>query len=269
VFSRGWLNEGNIFNTVVNPTTAPTFDSTFNLTSLRFADNDSDKINYYTPRFAGFQLGASYIPDSSQDTAAPRSASAAYTRGWAVGANFVRTFGDFDVAVAGGYMQWQGPQTAAAASAPDPDAYSAGIQLGYAGFRVGASYARIKDGRQGAAGGSGAGTASVSTAGTGTGIIDGDAWDVGASYTFGPASVSLTYFEGSNDAGACSTATQTCTTIGEDELTGLALAGKYILGPGVSWDSVLFYAEVEGFSAAGSAVSNEAAGVVTGFTLAF
>ena len=110
--TRPWSNEGNIFNVLANPSGSPAFDSMFGTTRSRFHDNNSEKINYYTPRFVGFQFGASYIPNSSQDrNGAPEPISTAYSQGYAFGANFVRTFGAFDIAASAGYMAWQGPQT--------------------------------------------------------------------------------------------------------------------------------------------------------------
>ena len=259
VFTRGWVNEGNFTNVMVNPTGSPNGDSTINTTVSRFRDNDSDKINIYTPRFAGFQIGASYIPDSSQDTASPTSVSAAYSEGWAVAANFVQTFDNFSVAAYAGYMKWQGPQTSATTSAPDPDHWSVGLQLGFAGFRVGASYGQISDGRTGAAG-----TAGASAAGTGANITDGSAWDAGVSYTFGPASVSLTYMQAENDDSLVGGP-----ALGDDEFSIVSLAFKYVLGPGISWDSALFWAEFEGNTAGTNVDDNEAIGLVTGFVLVF
>lgn len=259
VFTRGWVNEGNFTNVMVNPTGSPNGDSTINTTVSRFRDNDSDKINIYTPRFAGFQIGASYVPDSSQDTANATSISAAYSRGWAVAGNYVQTFGEFSVAAYAGYFQWQGPQTAPGVSAPDPDTWSVGLQLGYAGFRVGGSYGQISDGRTG-----GAGTAGASAAGTGGNITDGSAWDVGISYTFGPASVSLTYMQGENDDSPVGGP-----ALGDDEFSIVSLAAKYVLGPGISWDTALFWAEFEGNTAGTDADDNEAVGIVTGIVLVF
>jgi hypothetical protein len=231
--TRPWSNEGNIFNVMAQPTGSANFDTMLGTTVSRFHDNDSEKINYYTPRFAGFQLGASYIPNSSQDRQAPDAISVAYSRGWAAAVNFVRTFGAFDVAAYAGYMTWQGPQTSATAGAPDPDQWNVGLQLGFAGFKVGGSYGEISDGRAG-----GAGTAAASTAGVGTaatvGNVDGRAFDLGVMYTFGPAAVSLNYIDGENKAGSCVNATQVCTSPGDDTFSMVSLGGKYTLGPGVS-----------------------------------
>jgi outer membrane protein OmpU len=261
--TRPWSNEGNIFNVLANPTGSPAFDSTFGTTRSRFHDNDSEKINYYTPRFAGFQFGASYIPNSSQDrNGAPEPISTAYSRGWAVGANFVRTFGAFDIAASAGYMQWEGPQTSVTTSAPDPDQWTLGLQLGFAGFKVGGSYGRIEDGRQGAAGTTGA----ASTAGTVLNKQEGRAFDVGVMYTFGPAAVSLNYINGENDD--CPV-TSVATCAGDDEFTMLSLSGKYTLGPGVSLEANIWTAKVEGNNPTVSTDENEGTGGIVGVVLVF
>ena len=258
-FTRKWLTgDGNLTNVVVNPTASPTLDSTILSTTVRFFDNDSDKINYYTPRIAGFQLGLSYIPDSSQDTASPTVASSAYTRGWATGVNFIRDFGDFDVAASVGYMSWQGPQISSTAKAPNPYVVNAGLQLGYAGFRVGAGWAEIRKGRTGSAG-----VAAPSTAGTGPNKVEGRAWNVGGSYTFGPAEASITYVDGRNDSSPVAGP-----SFGDDRFTGLALAGKYTIGPGVNIEGVLSHVKFDG-NGSTSPNSNTATGGVVGLLLTF
>jgi predicted porin len=266
--SRGFGgSEGNHGNVIFNPTGSPYNDSMINTTVSRFRDNDSEKISYFTPRFEGFQLGASYIPNSSQDTnGAPEFSSSAYSRGWAVAANFVRSFGAFDVAAYGGYMTWQGPDLTATTSAPDPDQYSFGLQVGFAGFRVGGSYGKLSDGRTG-----GAGTAAASAAGTGAFRAEGRAFDVGVMYSFGPAAISLTYLDGENDDNAV-----TATTDAEDKFSLISLAGRYSIGPGVSLEAVLFHGKLEGNTSTGGATSNvetgrdnKATGALAGILLVF
>jgi outer membrane protein OmpU len=261
-FTRGWLtDDGNLTNNVVNPTGSPSLDSTLIGTQNRFFDNDSEKINYYTPRFSGFQFGVSYVPNSAQDrNAAPDPISTAYSRGLAAGANFVRTFGSFDVAASLGYLTWQGPQTSPTTSAPDPDAWQAGLQVGYAGLKVGGSYAEIRDGRSGSAGTA----AAASQAGTGANRVDGRAWNLGAMYTFGPAAVSLTYADGRNDSSPAAGP-----SLGDDKFTGLSLAGKYSLGPGVSFEGVLFQTEFEGNGSTPAPNDNTATGLLFGLLLTF
>lgn len=255
-FSRGWLtDDGNFTNNVINSTASSSLDSTLISTQNRFFDNDSEKINYYTPRFAGFQVGVSYIPDSSQDRNVPIQSSTSYQRGVALGANFVRDFGDFDVAASLGYFTWQGPE-----AAPDPDAYQAGLRVGYAGFTVGGSYARIIDGRSGSSGTNSA----ASTAGTGPNRVEGRAWNLGGMYTYGGTSVSLTYVDGRNDSSPVAGP-----SFGDDKFTGLSLAGKYVLGPGVSLEGVLFHSKFDGNGSAGTPDSNSATGTVIGLLMNF
>jgi predicted porin len=259
--TRPWSNEGNITNVFLNTTGSPFGDSMLGTTRSRFFDNDSEKINYYTPRFAGFQFGASYIPNSAQDrNGAPDPISAAYSRGYAFGANFVRTFGAFDVAASLGYMAWTGADVAAGPS-DDPYQYNAGLQLGFAGFKVGGSYGEIKDGRSGASGTN----AAASTAGTALNKVDGRAWDAGVMYTFGPAAVSLNYIDGRNDDSLV-----TGPATGEDKFSLLSLAGKYTLGPGVSLEANIWTGKFEGNGTGGAVnTDNEGTGGLVGVVLVF
>jgi predicted porin len=261
--TRPWSNEGNIFNVLANNTGSPLFDSMLGTTRSRFFDNDSEKINYYTPRFEGFQFGLSYIPNSAQDrNGAPDPISTAYSRGWAAAANFVRTFGAFDIAASAGYMTWQKAAIGVTGSNDDPSQYNFGLQVGYAGFKVGGSYGKIKDGRSGSSGTN----AAASTAGTGVNGVDGRAWDAGIMYTFGPAAVSLNYIDGRNDDGNVVTGTGG----GDDKFTMLSLAGKYTLGPGVSLEANLWTAKLEANGTGGLPNSdNKGTGGVVGVVLVF
>jgi hypothetical protein len=82
------------------------FDGTLNDPRLRSTENDSNKISYFTPRFEGFQLGASYIPKFLQETSVLSTTVATkngvYHEGWAIGANFDRRFDQVRVGIAAG-----------------------------------------------------------------------------------------------------------------------------------------------------------------------
>ena len=55
---------------------------------------DSAKINYYSPRFSGFQIGLSYQPDGGQDTIGSDTLSSSDQDGEdviSIGANWVDT----------------------------------------------------------------------------------------------------------------------------------------------------------------------------------
>ena len=244
VYTRGWFNEGNQNDFVRNITVAGGSDTTINTTVPRLADNDAEKVNYYTPRIAGFQIGASYVPDQRQDDRSIALEGDNLGQGYAVGGNFVRNFGTFDVAASAGYFAWGD----APAGVDEPSVWSVGLQVGFGGFRVGGSYGSISD--IGGSFGPAPGTAFTA---------DGTAYDVGASYTFGPAAVSLTYFNGTVEV-------DTATSSGDETNSGIAVAGKYTLGPGVSLEAVGSWQEIE------SEIldqKNEAFGVVGALVLVF
>ncbi|SME87760.1 Outer membrane protein (porin) [Tistlia consotensis] len=163
-------------------------------------NNDSTKITYFTPRFSGFQFGASYLPDPQQDSNAQvDEATVSYRNGFSLGGNYVNSFDGFDVAVSGRY-DWADDQSAAGT---DPSLYSFGANLGYAGFTLGGSYAHTDD----------------------MGANTGRSFDIGASYETGPWGVSFTYFNGQAEATAAP---------GDSEYKAYEGAASYALGPGVT-----------------------------------
>ncbi len=257
VFTRGFVQEGQVFDWLVQTTGSPVSDSMFGNTVSRMWDNDSEKINYYTPRIAGFQVGFSYTPEARQDSNAVIQQSVGYQSGWSAAGNFVRTFGAFDIAASLGYQTWSVPD---GNSAPDPKQYNAGLVVGFAGFKLGGSYGKMEDARQATSG-------TNAAAATGPGITnnEGQAWNVGGSYTFGPASVSLTYMSTKNDDSfAGSTTAQ-----GDDKFTVVSLAGKYLIGPGVSIEAALFTSKQRGNNPTTDLDDNKATGFITGMLLVF
>ena len=214
-----------------------TFRGPFGSTYMEPArTNDSEKITYYTPRVAGFQFGASYSPDTSQDSNVRTNSDTALTDGVMFGANYVNNFGGFDVAVSGGY----GTFLDSPAGSNEPEAYSAGITLGYAGFGIGASWARFDD----------------------SGATDGDGYNLGVSYETGPFGVSLSYFNGERAGSGAATAGGS-----QAEQDTFALSGKYGLGPGVTAAATLGHSEYTSSTAGVADV--EATYFVTGIKLSF
>ena len=148
-------------------------------------NNDAQRITYFTPRLFGFQVGASYARDGQQDSNEQVNTDVPGTLHdiWDVGANYVNSFGDFNVALSGRY----GIADVAGLKDEDeddflddfddnPKVWAAGANRGYAGFTVGGSYGESDD----------------------SGNQDGRAWDAGVAYETGPWGVSATYFNGEN-----------------------------------------------------------------------
>lgn len=170
-------------------------------------DEDSaEKITYFTPRFYGLQLGASYVPEIAEDIdAAPNNNNGVRDDAFGFGANYDRSFGDFAFGASIGYMEYGDDK---AAVGDTPTNFGVGLSLGYGDFSIGGSYNDLKD--------------SVS------GNIE--SYGVGLTYGSGPFSVSLGYIHGEDDGA-------------NTEADGFELGAAYDLGPGVQAIGSIYYAE--------------------------
>jgi hypothetical protein len=188
-------------------------------------NNDAQRFTYFTPRFAGFQVGASYARDSLQDTNLQintdnppgGNASLAVSDIVDIGANYVQSFGDFDVAASG---RWG---TATRQGAADPDIWSAGINLGFAGFKIGGSYAEQND----------------------AGLVNGEAYDAGISYETGPWGFSFTYFHGENVGNGDTVGGVFTAESGDEEIDEFLLGVAYTLAKGVVLNGYGAYLDFE------------------------
>lgn len=220
-----------------------------------------DSIAYYTPRIEGFQIGASFTPELSQNrsglSAIPTEAGsqASYRNAWSIGVNYNRTFDPgIVVRLSGGYSRAYAPNQggqgsslgspsgvglAAGNGSPDPYWWYVGGYVGYAGFSLGASYGRSVF-RNYTSGSNGGTPAYLNTL-----VADGYAWTVGAAYNYGPYGIALTYMDGRNSD--CSTTALAVGGCGSrDRNTVIVLNGSYQLGPGVFWELGVFHAKVTG-----------------------
>jgi hypothetical protein len=240
--------------------------------AINLGDEDSEKISYYTPRFEGFQLGLTYTPRASQDTSGGGSvvlnSDRTYVQGRSVGLNFTRAFGEVDVAASAGWMKWSKPDTTASLNTTtlsDPQMWAFGLQLGYAGFRVGGSYVRQKDLDTGLI----TGQAGLNpTLGSANNLVShGNLWDLGLTYTFGPAVVGIQHlFSTSKDS--------LFTGLGDGTYESTAVTGKYTLGPGVDLNAAIFQYKMKGeqtiLNAAGKDADDaKSTGLLIGLALTF
>lgn len=171
-------------------------------TTYTNAINDDDKLTYFTPRFGGFQFGASYTPDVGSQTANASiyeiiGDEGLSDEGYSISANFVKKLGSVDLAASLGY------ELITSTSGEDSDEISTGISVGVAGFTIGAAYKLSDD----------------------DGNVNNQVrhdYNVGVSYGMGPWKIGVQY------AGIDV----------NDVLDGhqdmFLLGGQYILGPGIT-----------------------------------
>ncbi len=162
---------------------------------------DAVRINYYTPRFAGFQVGVSYARGGDEGDRFFENTETSDSDLFAVSANYDGNIGNVNIVGSIGYESGD-----EAAAGGDLDRFNAGLGIGIGGVLVGASYAHYDS--------------DVSGAGGIFGGDEADFYDVGVGYETGPWGVSLGYSH--TDVDSSHTVDQ------------IALNGSYDLGPGVT-----------------------------------
>lgn len=208
---------------------------------LTAQDGDAEKISYYTPRFSGFQLGASYIPGSSTTedvNGSTPSADTDYHDGIGVGINYVGKSGGVGIAGGVGYVHQQAPETGLIGTAVvDDDVKQAAValRLDFGPIRVSGAVKRTMSNETGGADQRGR-------------IID-----TGMRYTQGANMFSVTYSHGERQTSA------------SKYQAGMASYAK-ALGPGVRWHANLIWSDST--NGAGT-VSNDGFAVSTGIRLSF
>ncbi|MCP5364307.1 MAG: porin [Hyphomicrobiales bacterium] len=249
------------------PTDFDIADTTVDGTLLRFDDNDSGKFSYISPRFAGFQVGLSYIPnfesggDNNNSISRVRPAAGGSktagggnngaSDGFAVGTNFSEKFGDVGLKASLGYLYGD---IAPAAGSSNLQALSGGVQLAVAGFTVGGSYTWANGDKVSANGGFPANASSY----------DGYSYDVGVSYAIGSYKVGLAYMKGESEGLRANGSKQYADY--------LILSGTYTLGPGVRLIGGLYAWDLDGedgATGAGQLQQSQALGGSAGITLSF
>ncbi|MGC2854787.1 porin [Novispirillum sp. DQ9] len=213
---------------------------------------DSESISYISPSFAGFTVGATYMPDAGQvDDNFIQPNGLNTTDAYGVGAAYNGEFSGVGIKVAGGWLTGDvSNQTAVAVSTIDDyNEYQFGANLSYAGFTFGGGMRFID---QDFVGGTEA---------------DAFAWDLGLSYKTGPYGVSLAYFD--------SVAANALAGIDEDRRQVWELNGEYTMGPGVALVGGLAHVSFENGVASGAPAAVRAANendgwvATTGITLSF
>jgi|APTNR8051073442_1049403.scaffolds.fasta_scaffold07279_4 predicted porin len=259
------MNQGDLTSMpnqglLITPQSFDLNDTTIDGTRFRFDDNDSGKFTYISPRFAGFQIGASYIPNyegggdnnnsitrvsvpGAQTTGGPGNAPSGINEGAAVGLNFKQAFDGWGLQASAGYQYGNTVGLAAGGSADDLNAIGGGAQINFGGLVIGGSYTWADGDKPNGA------------------KYDGYGYDVGVAYSFGPYKVGLAYMRGENDG------------INSNNYADyVVLSGTYKIGPGVDLVGGVYGFDLDGengSAAPGQVSNNDGWGAATAFKLSF
>jgi predicted porin len=192
-----------------------------------------NKITYYTPRFSGFQLGVSYLPDQNNrgqgtgtavgvspnpfgpdrtDTKAGMSDNI-----FTGGVSYDNKFGDVGVALAATGIIGN----AQVSTYEDLAAWNVGAKFTYMGFSLAGSYGDWADSN----------TLKADNA------DDSDYWTVGGGYEYGPFGVSVSYLNSSFDCGLATDTvgpTANCSAAGTNDFDNIVFGADYKLAPGLT-----------------------------------
>jgi predicted porin len=199
------------------------------------ATYNATKINYYSPKFSGFQAGLSYTPALNRGQTVNRTDNDAgdIQNIWDAGLGYECEIGALEMALAVTY-EFGDAETA---STEDTRAWNAGGTFGYQGLKLAGSYGDWSD--------------SDAAAGR-----ESDYWTLGAAYGMGAVGLSATYMESTREVG-----------VGDsNEFSNLVLGADYKLAQGM-----LAYAETSFFEFDAGTNANDNAGtaVILGTQVAF
>ncbi len=192
-------------------------------------DNDSEKLTYVTPRFSGFQFGASYIPENIQDRSSVVPLTN-YHDGWSLAANFEQPFEGGSFGIAGGYLTWDKP---AGTASPDPESWIVAASVTFGNWKFAGAYSEQNDLRASTASVAGGYTTPGIAGASTTTSLDSQAWSFGARYNFGQYRASLGYIYKESEG--------TIATPGNDEFEVVKLAVATDIARGVKVMSNLYY----------------------------
>lgn len=168
------VDSPNILNTL---TAASAFrHSTFSLMAA-----DANKVTYFTPRFAGFQLGGSYTPETSFNGPNPNGLGLLPATAVNIGdvlefaINYAGSLGSVDLGIDAFYV------TGESAGAANPEEIGFGLNLGMSGFTLGGAWYQSED------------LVFPSVPIPAFVGVEEEVWTVGLSYGTGPWTVGVSY----------------------------------------------------------------------------
>jgi hypothetical protein len=224
-------------------------NTTIDTTPLQLTDNDSGKVNFFTPRYAGLQFGFSYIPrfepggGDDNNAIARTGGSGPTNNGFAAAVNYRDLVEGIAVNTTAAFLWGDTPPSEGSAPLVG---VNLGAVLAVGGVEFGGSFTRAT------------GHAPTDRS------LDGHAFDLGIAYEIGPYRVGLTYLRGVSDGSRADGARQ--------YLDQGVLSATYALGPGVALVGGLFVYDANGensVAGANGVADNQGAGFATGIKLRF
>jgi predicted porin len=200
---------------------------------------DHTKVSYFSPRFSGFQVGASLTPvvaasGADGDDGDEFKMDGIFENAIGLGANYENTYGDLRVRASLVYAGASSNLT----GVEDVSAWSVGGIIGWGPFNVGANYTDNGDSGQ--------------AAGSGDEV---SYWNVAGSFETGPIYLSAGYMSSTYESAG-----------GDEEFSTIALTADYNLAPGFG-----VYGEIDMISddPDGTADDNDATIFVAGANISF
>jgi predicted porin len=173
------------------------------------------KVTYFSERFAGFQVGASFTPDAGSQGASfgKKDNDGDPNNVIGLAANYVGEFGDFGLVVSGFYEDGDGDVSTAdnpGASAEDVETYGVGLNISYAGFTFGAGWVDLTE-------------SNLLKSDSNAGADQGEWISVGLGYRSGPWGVWVGYYKA--EIGIAG-------SVGDTENEVIAIDAEYEIAPG-------------------------------------
>ena len=180
--------------------------------------SDATKVTYFTPRFGGFQLGASYTPDDGSNGASvgEQDNDGNFENVLGLGSNYEAEFGGLELVLSLTGEFGDSETSTGAATEGDLKTISVGGSIEYDGFAVGAEFVEFAEKGQ---------RQSNITIGEDSGSY----WAVAAAYSSGRWGVSIGYFESEKG--------QPGVNNDDTEISVISLDGEYEIAPG--WTTAL------------------------------
>jgi len=212
--------------------------------------SDATKISYFSPRFAGFQVGVSHTPDDGSNGASfgETDNDGNYEKVWGLGANFAEDFGDLSVGISATYEVGDSEDSSGAETEGDLETISVGGTLEYGGFAFGIGYVDFAEKGQ-------------SQSNIALGEDSGRYWNAGIAYRSGPWGVSASYF--------ASEKSQPLGSGGDTTVDIISLDGEYKVAPGWTTAGSVNFVEADNINATAVPVNNDGTVVIFNNTFKF